>query len=216
MSHWGREMVFQKTKTREVKSIFFAGAAIAHWTRLHLPSCGPGSKPKHTIYAFIVKFCVIFVIVLRKWVKLNQKRQSLEHIQKKYFLSAQILNVFACLSVHIVIRSQPLPLFLKPRQTIHGAIQVEKASVFQSKVYPYWLYYVKQSNLPLNGEAILQWFAFSQLKQSLSWVPKSTLLFPIHRPTQMSISSLDTRAGYLIDNRHTSQWYLKLKIDSLS
>ena len=29
------------------------GAAIAQWIRLHLPSCRPGSSPKHTIYAFI-------------------------------------------------------------------------------------------------------------------------------------------------------------------
>ena len=27
-------------------------AALAPWFRLRLPSCGPGSNPRHTIYAY--------------------------------------------------------------------------------------------------------------------------------------------------------------------
>ena len=29
----------------------FRDAAVAKWIRLRLPSCRPGSNPKHTIYA---------------------------------------------------------------------------------------------------------------------------------------------------------------------
>ena len=40
-----------------------------------------GSNLKHTIYAFIIKVCTIFVIVLRKWrLKVNKKRPGLAHI----------------------------------------------------------------------------------------------------------------------------------------
>ena len=35
----------------------FMGATIAQWIRLHLPSCRPGSSPKHTIYAFFNLYC---------------------------------------------------------------------------------------------------------------------------------------------------------------
>ena len=34
------------------KVVLFGVAAIAPWFCLRLPSCGPGSNPKHTIYAF--------------------------------------------------------------------------------------------------------------------------------------------------------------------
>ena len=34
-------------------NLLWWGAAIAQWICLHLPSCRPGSSPKHTIYAFI-------------------------------------------------------------------------------------------------------------------------------------------------------------------
>ena len=40
------------------------GAYIAQWIRLHLTSCGPGSNPK--LLPYILTFCAIFVIVLRK------------------------------------------------------------------------------------------------------------------------------------------------------
>ena len=33
----------------------------------------PGSNPNHTIYAFIVKICSIFVIMIRKRTKIKNK-----------------------------------------------------------------------------------------------------------------------------------------------
>ena len=40
------------------------GAAIAQWICLRLPSCNPGSSPKHTIYTFIIfsRICAKFVM----------------------------------------------------------------------------------------------------------------------------------------------------------
>ena len=40
--------------------------AIAQWTGLRHHPAVQGSNPKHTIYTYIVKFCTLFVIVLRK------------------------------------------------------------------------------------------------------------------------------------------------------
>ena len=36
-----------------VNNVLSGGAAVAQWIRLRLPSCRPGSNPKHTIYTFI-------------------------------------------------------------------------------------------------------------------------------------------------------------------
>ena len=44
-------------------------AAIAPWFRLRLPSCGPGSNPKHTIYAFFNLYywnCIELITKIKK------------------------------------------------------------------------------------------------------------------------------------------------------
>ena len=46
--------------------LFFWVAAIAQWFRLRRPSCGPGSKPKHTIYAFSTCIEIVIDIGMRK------------------------------------------------------------------------------------------------------------------------------------------------------
>ena len=38
----------------KVTKYVFRGAAVAHRIRLRLPSCHPGSSPKHTINTFII------------------------------------------------------------------------------------------------------------------------------------------------------------------
>ena len=43
-----------------------------------------GSNPTmHTVYAFIVKFCTVFVIVMRKGTKTNKKKPGLAHMFDK-------------------------------------------------------------------------------------------------------------------------------------
>ena len=54
-------------KIEHVTNIFGA-AAIAQWICLHLPSCSPGSNPKHTICAFNNELCY------KKTTKMNNKQ----------------------------------------------------------------------------------------------------------------------------------------------
>ena len=54
-------------KIEHVTNIFGA-AAIAQWICLHLPSCSPGSNPKHTICAFNNELCY------KKTTKINNKQ----------------------------------------------------------------------------------------------------------------------------------------------
>ena len=54
-------------KIEHVTNIFGA-AAIAQWICLHLPSCNPGSNPKHTICAFNNELCY------KKTTKINNKQ----------------------------------------------------------------------------------------------------------------------------------------------
>ena len=39
--------------TESEKKLLSCGAAIAHWIRLRLPSCRPGSSPEHTKLAWL-------------------------------------------------------------------------------------------------------------------------------------------------------------------
>ena len=57
-------LVYRLALDDQGKSFTYRGAAIAQWIRLRLPSCRPGSSPKHTIYAFIIysQICAIFVM----------------------------------------------------------------------------------------------------------------------------------------------------------
>ena len=49
------------------KSCAVLGATIAQWIRLRLPSCNPGFQSHaHHQHFYLVKFCTIFEIVLRK------------------------------------------------------------------------------------------------------------------------------------------------------
>ena len=57
------------------------GAAIAHWIRLHLPSCRPGSSPKHAIYDFSFKVFVLYLSFEKN--KINKKRPGLAHFENK-------------------------------------------------------------------------------------------------------------------------------------
>ena len=56
-------------------------AATAQWIRLRLPSCHPGSSPKHTIYAFIIyrQICAVFVSWKQRKTK---KRPGMGHFNK--------------------------------------------------------------------------------------------------------------------------------------
>ena len=47
--------------------IRWAAAAMAPWFRLRLPSCGPGIKSKHSIYAFIKRKCHCTADLLFDW-----------------------------------------------------------------------------------------------------------------------------------------------------
>ena len=55
-----------------LKKNLILGAAIAQWIRLRLPSCPPGFESQ-AHHLFIVKFCTVFVIALRKGRKLRKK-----------------------------------------------------------------------------------------------------------------------------------------------
>ena len=56
-------------------------AAIAPWFRLRLPSCGPGSNPKLTIYAFFNLYWNC-----KKRTKINKKRPRMAHFLKNIYV----------------------------------------------------------------------------------------------------------------------------------
>ena len=45
----------------DAKQLKHSAAVIAQWFHPSIPSCGPGSNPKHTIYAFST--CIIEIVM---------------------------------------------------------------------------------------------------------------------------------------------------------
>ena len=58
-------------------------AAIAQWICLHLPSCCPGSSPKHTIYALSLYVKFVLYLYCEKNKK-NQKSCQFGPFKKRY------------------------------------------------------------------------------------------------------------------------------------
>ena len=72
----------QRTKNTNVKTVCWKGLLCPYHPAV------PGSNPKHTISAFVVKFCTIFVSGLRKRSKIN-KRGRFWPIFKKLYVGDQ-------------------------------------------------------------------------------------------------------------------------------
>ena len=71
------------------KFIWIWGAVIAQWILLRLPSCHPGSSPKHTIYIFLNLYLNCVTWKRRKWTQ-----RSRDWPIKKVFLNFPKVHTF--------------------------------------------------------------------------------------------------------------------------
>ena len=87
-NHWKLKLNWILIKFKIWKKSAFCGADIVQWIRLYLPSCGPGSNPKHTIYTSSKHSQILNYIChcVEKRMKIDNMRPGLKDVLKMIIL----------------------------------------------------------------------------------------------------------------------------------
>ena len=80
---------------------------IAQWISLCLPSCRPGSSPKHTIYAFIIYGICALGICDVKRTKINKKTHFLAIFEKNTSVARFTLRIIGEVSPQMTRGTAP-------------------------------------------------------------------------------------------------------------